>query len=125
MRILCSAAIALVALGACTDAPERVAPAAGPGHVHFVQGASYNKSVYDEGDDTGVRFQLSVTNSGPDTGRATHPACHTILRGERYELEILDNPELAPGERGWFRTGGTVPRVGPRAAENLEAYCRF
>ena len=125
MRILSFGAVALAALGACTDPPERAVATPGPGHVHFVQGSRYNKSVYDDGDGTVVSFQLFVTNRGPDTGRAPHPECHTTLRGERYELKVFENPELAPGEWGWFRTGGAVPRIGARAADNLEAYCAF
>ena len=123
MRILHLGAAVVVALGACSDAPERAVAPTPPGHVHFVLGNQYNKGFYDDGDDTVVTFQLSVRNRGPDTGRAPDPECHTVLRDERYDLEILDNQELAPGERGWFRTGGAVPTIGPRAAENLEAYC--
>ena len=123
MRTLCFGAAIIVALGACTDAPERAAAPTLPGHIHFVLGNRYNKGFYDDGDETVIAFQLSVTNRGPDTGRAPDPECHTILRDVRYDLEIFENPELAPGERGWFRTGGAVSKIGPRAAENLEAYC--
>lgn len=119
MKLALLAAIVLVS--GCSSGPE---PAARPpSDVRIVIGSRYDKSFYQAGGKTVVSFRLAVSNRGNDRGRSADPECHTTVDDEWVELKIFENPELAPGDRGWFRTGGAVPRMSPREAENLEPYC--
>lgn len=119
-----AAAVALAAAG-CASAPEPE-PRAGsdPGIANIVRGSGYTKSVYDYEGTTVVSFGLDVRNQGPDAGRSASPSCHVTVDDERVPLEVLQNPELAPGEKGQFRTGGPIPRPLTHAeVDDLEVYC--
>ncbi|HEV2756844.1 MAG TPA: hypothetical protein VG318_13840 [Actinomycetota bacterium] len=122
MKLL-SAALALLFAGACASAPSAPAGAAHP-DVEIVQGTGYHKSVYEDADGrTVVSFRIEVTNRGTDAGRSEDPRCQVMVRGELHDLVIFENPELAPGEDGWFRTGGAIPDARPGELDDLEAWC--
>lgn len=112
-------AIATLLAAGCTPGREATAPA----DVRVVAGHRYDKGSYEDGIKTVVTFQIAVSNLGTDAGRSPDPACYTIVGDERVDLEVFENPHLEPGERGWLRTGGALPRMTPREAENLEPYC--
>lgn len=112
----------LLVVAGCTSTPQATEATARP-DVSIVVGTRYNKGFYQAGGKTVVSFQLAVTNRGSDTGRSADPECYTSVGNRRIELKVFGNPELGPGERGWFRTGIAVPRMSPREAENLEPSC--
>lgn len=111
--------MATLLVSGCTPGREATAPA----DVRIVAGNRYDKGSYEDRAKTVVTFQIAVSNRGTDAGRSPNPACYTIADRERVELEVFQNPDLAPGERGWLRTGGALPRMTPREVENLEPYC--
>jgi hypothetical protein len=113
----------MLSLAACGAGAQPAGMSPAPLDVRFVRGTGYHKSAYEVEGKTVVSFRLDVRNVGTDTGRAPSPSCFLFLEGERYDLKVFENPELAPGERGFFRTGGVIPDVTHAVFDDLEAHC--
>ena len=89
-------------------------------------GNRYDKGSYvDDVGRTVLSFRLRVENMGDRAGRSPHPECHVVIENEWYDLQIYGNPDLEPGEKGWFRAGGPVPRLDHREFDNVDPYCDF
>lgn len=113
----------VVTVGCASASGPAHAPPVEPRDVQIVRGNGYTKSAYEDGGRTIVTFQLDVSNTGTDAGRSENPRCHVVVDGELHYLDVYENPELAPGEKGIFRTGGPLPPQSPREMDNLEVSC--
>ncbi|HEX2056926.1 MAG TPA: hypothetical protein VHI71_01020 [Actinomycetota bacterium] len=111
-------------LAACGEGTRPVASALPP-DVRLVRGSGYNKSAIEHEGQTVLSFRIDVTNVGTGSGRAPAPSCFVRIGGERHDLMIFENPELAPGERGYLRTGGPIPQVSHAVFDDLDAQCAF
>lgn len=123
MRMIPVAVALLLAAPACASRPAATPEPEEELDVEFVQGNGYNRSFYEDDGQTVFSFRFDVTNRGSDTGRSPNPRCQVMIDGELYDLEIFENPELAPGEKGFFRTGGVIPEVSRKEGDDLEAWC--
>lgn len=121
MRAQIGVALLLVAAG-CAGPPPATEPPT-ERDVEIVRGSGYHKSVYEHHGETVVSFNVEVSNEGTDAGSSKDPRCHVTIDGEIHRLDIFQNPELEPGEKGLLRTGGTIPPPSHGEVDDLDVFC--
>lgn len=122
MKAIWVHAVLLLAVTACASAPTASGDRTPP-DAKIVRGTGYRKSVYEHDGRTVVSFQVDVSNKGTETGRSANARCHVRVDGELHQLEILQNPDLAPGEDGVLLTGGPIPPLTHGEIDDLDVYC--